>query len=242
MGKFTDDKLELFITGFLILSIAFLAINYDITIASTLIIFIVFSGLMFVIIPARITHNSKPKNTLTAVGWGLGGVVAILILSLLITTAFQGLLNITAEPSLNSIMNSGFSSLGTDKIIPQSSQPIFARSALLMIFTFGIVVAAVETRMLGRAMEWLSKVFNVNLSKPNLKVYAIFFLLSSVFVWYHANAKGVINNVALLITFIFAFISLEMIRRTKELEGATYLHMFNNLLYIIPQVQAQTGG
>ncbi len=236
------DKTELFITGFLILSVAFLAINYDITISSILGLMILFSVWAFFAIPARITHNSKPNNTFTAVGWGVGGVVVIILIGFFLTTAFQGFLNVTAEPTIASVINSGFSSLGTDKIIPQSSQPIFARSAFLTILTFGIIIAAVETRMLGRAMEWLSRVFTVNLDKPNIKVYAIFFILSGLFVWYHANAKGVVNNVALMLTFIFAFISLEIIRRTKELEGATYLHMFNNLLYIIPQVQAQIGG
>ena len=235
------DKTELFISGFLILSVIFLAVNYDLAIASTLGLFILFSVAMFFMLPARITHNSKPKNTFNAIGWGLGAVVALLIVSLFLAS-FSGFLNVVAEPTLASIQSSGFSSLGIDKIIPQSSQPIFARSAFLTIFTFGVIIAAVETRMLGRAMEWLSVVFNVNLNKPNIKVFAIFFLLSGLFVWYHANAKGVVNNFALLITFLFAFASLEMIRRTKELEGATYFHMFNNLLYIIPQVQGQLGG
>ncbi len=257
MARFTEDKLELFITGFLILSLAFLAINFNPQIATILIIFIVFSGFMYIYLPARITHNSNPKNTLTSIGWGVGGVVVIVLVGFFLTTAFQGFLNVTAEPTLASIRNSGFSSLAVEEVIVAEkignfavgtkSQPIFSQSAILTIFTFGILIAAVETRMLGRAMEWLSVIFSVNLDKPNIKIYAIFFLLSSLFVWYHADAKGVINNVALMLTFVFAFISLEMIRRTKELEAATYLHMFNNLWYIIPAVQgrliqAQTIG
>ncbi len=217
------------------LAIAFLAINYDLTIASTLIIFVVFTFAMYTLIPARLTHNSKPNNTFTAIGYGIGGVIVILLISMVLTTLFQGLLQTTVEPSLNSIMNSGFSSLAIDRIVPQSSQPVFAGSILLMIFTFGIVIATVETRMIGRAMEWLAKIFNVDLNKPfyrDIKVLAIFFLISGLFVWYHGTAKGVVDNVALMLTFIFAFISMEMIRRTGELEGATYLHIFNNLLYI----------
>ncbi len=260
MARFTEDKLELFITGFLILSLAFLAINFNPQIATILIIFIVFSIFIFFVLPARITHNSNPKNTLTSLGWGIGGVVAIILIGFFLTTAFQGFLNVTAEPTLASIRNSGFSSLGVEEVIVTDrignfavgakSQPIFSQSAILTIFTFGILIAAVETRMLGRAMEWLSVIFKVNLDGspikifgiailPNIKVLAIFFLLSGLFVWYHADAKGVTNNVALMLTFVFAFISLEIIRRTKELEAATYLHMFNNLLYIIPAVQGR---
>ena len=75
----------------------------------------------------------------------------------------------------------------------------------------------------------------VRVRKPGEgKVFAMFVLVSVIFVWYHSNAKGVVDNVSLLITFIFSMISLEMIRRTKEMESATYLHIFNNLLYIIP--------
>lgn len=229
-----EDKSELLISGSLILAVLFLAINYDLTIATTLIMFIVFSGLMYIMLPARITHNSKPNNTISAVLWGIGGVVGILFLSLFLTTIFQGLLNISSQPELGSIIDSGFSSLGTtsEKVVPQSSQQIFSDSLFLKILTFGVIIAAVETRMLGRAMEWIAKLANINLSKISFKVIAMYTLISVIFVWYHSNAKGVTNNVALLITFIFAFMSLEFIRRTGELESATYFHMFNNLLYI----------
>lgn len=242
MVKLSQDRLELLISGALIVTLGFLALNFDIAISGILTIMILFSVSMFVILPARITHNSKPNNSISAFLWAIGSVVVILIVSLLLTTAFQGILNVTTEPTLKSILNSGFSSLGTDKIIPQSAQPIFARSALLTILTFGIVIAAIETRFIGRMMEWLSKVTNTNLGKVSAPVIAIMVLISVIFVWYHFTAKGVTDNVSLLITFIFAMISLELIRRTQELESATYLHIINNMLYIVPRVQAQTGG
>jgi hypothetical protein len=240
--KLSEDKLELLISGSLIVTLGFLALNFDLTISGILTIMILFSAFMFIVLPARITHNSKTNNTVPALFWAVGALVVLLISSLLLTTLFQGLLSVTAEPTLNSILDSGFSTLGTEKVIPQSTQPIFAKSAFLTILTFGVVIAAIETRFIGRMMEWLSKIANIRLDKLSLPVISVMVIISVIFVWYHFTAKGVTNNVSLLITFIFAMISLELIRRHRELESATYLHIINNMLYIVPRVQAQTGG
>ena len=232
------DKTEFAVTLFLLISLIFLTINFQLELGIIFIGMIVASMFVFFVLPSRFTHNSKPNNTFQAIVNAGIGVAVVLLVTLVLSTLFQGFLSTGQEFS---ILSSGFSSLGIEKIVPQAAQPIFAGNTLLTIFAFGLVIAAIETRFLGRMMEGLAKIFNVNLTQerpflffkiPSTKVLALFTILSALFVAYHLNAKGVTNNVALMITFIFAFVSLEMIRRSQELESATYLHVINNILYI----------
>ena len=130
-----EDNLESFITGFILISIIFLTINFELTIGTIFIGMIVFSIWRF-LSGDRITHNSKPNNTVPALFQAGIALVIILMVTFFLTSAFQGLLNVTEEPNLNSILNSGFSTLGVNEIVPQSAQPIFSRSPLLTIFTF----------------------------------------------------------------------------------------------------------
>ena len=236
------DKSELIIFLLLLGTLEFLIINYDVKLANIFLGMIFGSGILFFLTPIRFTHNAKPNNTFQAIINASIGVGIILIATLVLSTLFQGFLGSTQEFS---ILSNGFSSLGIEKIIPESTQQIFAKSAFLTILTFGVVIASIETRFLGNLYESLANVFKVNLDSgtafgifpTDKKVIALTVIISALFVAYHFNAKGVTNNVALLITFLFAFVSLEMIRRTKEMESATYLHVFNNLLFIVPKVQ-----
>lgn len=238
----SKDNIELLITIFLLVSIIFLTINYNLEIGIIFVGMILASIYIFFAFPAKITYNSTPNNTKNALFKATIALVIIITITFFATTVFQGVLNITEEPSLQSIIHSGFSSLGFENIVPATSQPIFSQSAFLMILTFGIVIATIETMFLARIMEGLARILKISLERLDKKVISLFFIISALFVAYHFNAKGVTNNVALIITFFFAFISLELIRRSKEIEPAVYLHVFNNLLFIIPTVQAQIGG
>jgi|TARA_Y100000034_G_scaffold114936_1_gene151534 membrane protease YdiL (CAAX protease family) len=226
------DKSELLIFIFLLVSLGFLTINFKLELGTIFLVMIVTSMLVFFGLPARLTHNSKPRNTFQAILDASIALGIVLISTIVLSTVFQGFLTTGQEFSL---LSSGFSSLGTDKILPQSAQPIFAQSAFLTILTFGIIIAMIETRFLARVYEALASVFKVNLNTFNTKVIALTVILSALFVAYHFNAKGITDNVSLLITFIFAFVTLELVRRRQELEAATYLHIFNNLLFIIPR-------
>ncbi|MAG61799.1 hypothetical protein CMI43_03220 [Candidatus Pacearchaeota archaeon] len=236
MPKQDKDNVEIIITTFLLISLIFLAINFNLqlgTIFSTMILTSVF---LYFALPATITHNTKPKNTFNAVIIAAFSLAILLIITFFVSSAFQGILNVTAQPTLGSILSSGFSTLGIDKVV-QSTEPVLAKNPLITLFAFGVIIATIETRFLARIAEALGKFTNIDITKINIKSIALFVLVSLIFVWYHFNAKGVNANVALFLTFIFAMISLILISRFKEIESATYLHVFNNTLFILPQIQ-----
>ncbi len=226
-----EDKTEKLITGVLLITIIFLTLTFELSLGAIFVGMILFSIWVSITNKGRTSHNAVPNNTLKAIGIAGGALLALMLVILFVSTALQGLLNLQEEPSFQSIIRSGFSTTGLSE-----SQPIFAGSVLLTIITFGVVIATVETRFIGRVMDWLSDLTGINVTKFNFKTIALFTIIASVFVFYHSNVKGVTDNTALLITFIFAMISLGIIAKTGELESATYLHIFNNVLFIYPRV------
>ena len=90
-----------------------------------------------------------------------------------------------------------------------STEKIFADSKILTYYYFGFVIPFVETRFLVRFMEYLSTKFNTTLAKFNFKLALIYIFIAGGFVWLHSSVKGVDDNVALLMTFVFAIITFE---------------------------------
>ena len=194
-------------------------------------------------LPSRINQNQVPQNlgqSLTA------AVVAFIIffgLTFLVTGVFQGtaiLQGTLGDGSvIQSIMRHGFAATGLS-----AEQPIFADSKFLTYYYFGLVIPFVETRFIIRLMEYLSTSFKATLAKFNLKLLFIYIIVAGLFMWLHVNVKGVEDNVALLMTFIFAIVTFELARWgwkvrnviQREMEAATYLHVINNVTFIANKI------
>ena len=180
---------------------------------------------------ATINHNVLSGNTPQALIVAFLAFIAFFAITFTITLLFQStaFLQGTIDPSnpVQSIMRHGFAATGLSE-----EKPIFANSILLTYIAFGFVISIIETSYIIRFLEWLARSFGISLAKFSIGLLLIYFVIGYAFVLFHANVKGVEDNTALTMTFIFAIMSLEIARRFKEMEPALYLHIINNVFFI----------
>ena len=217
------------------MSLVLLTLTKDPLLGSIFGVMLAVDYFIFQKLPTKINYNQVPKNTGTAivaamVAFGIFfGVTFGVTLFLQSTAFFQG----TIDPSnqFQSIMRHGFAATGLS-----AEKPIFADSKILTYFQFGLVIPIIETRMLIRLLEYLTRSFNVPLTKFSIQLGGVYIFLGWLFVILHSNVKGVEDNVALLMTFIFAIVTFELARRFKEMEAATDLHIINNVVFIANKI------
>lgn len=200
--------------------------------------FIIFNQL-----PSRINQNQIPNNSLKSIYAAIIALIIVLIVNVAVTfllqqaAFFQGAIDTSSFASIiQSTMRHGFASTGLDQ-----SKPIFANSLFLTIYYFGIVIPFIETRFIIRLMEATTRFLNIPLDKMSLKLVGVYIIIAGLFVWIHFAAKGVTDNIALILTFIFGIITFEIARIgykfrnivEREMESATYLHSFNNIFSIL---------
>ena len=226
------------------LSIIFLSINYLETRAGISLIGMYLMGLFISkAIPSKIHQNNIPKNTGGAIGAALVAFGLFFLVSLGFTLFFQGTAflqgNFSIGEQIQSVMRHGFAATG----LPETS-PIFAGSVLLALYTFVVVVPYTETVFLVRAKEASVSLFGISLERMSIQLVAVYGVLGSFFVWLHSNVKGVEDNTALLMTFIFAIFTFELVRKRnilfkkvvregREMESAIWLHIVNNGVFIL---------
>jgi len=229
------------------ISIIFLSINYLETRAGVSLVGMYLIGLFISkAIPSRIHQNNIPKNTGGAIGAALVAFGLFFIVALGFTLFFQGTAflqgNFSIGEQIQSVMRHGFAATG----LPETT-PIFAGSLLLTLYTFILVVPYTETVFLVRSWEALTSLFGISLERMSLQLGAVYGALGIVFVWLHSNVKGVEDNVALLMTFIFAIFTFELVRKRnvifskvvqsgREMESAIWLHIINNATFILRQL------
>lgn len=235
----------LFYYVFLGVSLFFLTLTKDARIAGIFLVALFVDFAIFQQLPTSINQNQIPKNTGTALTFALVAFAIFIGVTFVVTAALQGtaFLQGTIDPEnpIQSILRHGFASTGLSEDDPilsirqnlfSAEDPIFADSIILTYLEFGIVIAFIETRLIIRIWEFLSKGLNIPLGKFSTRMFFVMFIVSAMFMFFHSEVKGVQDNVANLMTFIFAFISLEFARRTREMEGATYFHIINNIVFI----------
>ena len=143
---------------------------------------------------------------------------------------------------IQSVFRHGFAATGLS-----ATNPIFAGSILLTLYTFIIVVTYTETVFLVRAMESLTTLFEISLERMSIQLAAVYGALGYLFVVLHSNVKGVEDNVALIMTFIFAIFTFELVRKRnvifqkvvkagREMESAIWLHIINNGVFLLRQL------
>ena len=120
-----------------------------------------------------------------------------------------------------------------------SSVPIFSGSIILSEYAFGIMVPAVESSLFfGRILEKMVSVFSkrsgqrVTWDKFNIPMMMSIIFCTGLFIIYHLQSKG-IENVPLLITGIFGFVSCILVIKDQELKSAILLHVISNSMVIL---------
>lgn len=128
--------------------------------------------------------------------------------------------------------------MGVIKLM-STSVPIFAGSLILSIYSFGFIVASIESSLFfGRFLEKVKSIVEKETGKiisphrfSSGWIYVIITCMSA-FVLYHLGSKG-LANVPLMITGIFAVISCILVIKDGELKSAILLHIINNVLIIL---------
>ena len=146
--------------------------------------------------------------------WGIGGYIA-LIASVQLTSLLAEFIPLTEILSL----------LG-------ASAPVFSNSALINFFTFGGVIAFLETYALFIALpDLMASIFNIEISKRNIlnpKVLTLITAISTIFLLLHVTAKGIGSEAILILVFLMAFISLVITFMTNDSRPALILHIVAN--------------
>lgn len=109
--------------------------------------------------------------------------------------------------------------------------PVLAGSVVISILAWGIIVPIVETNaFFGSLFEYITDRTNTSMQGMSAKLAIIIVTISFIFAVFHATAKGVTNNGALSLTFIFAAVSLWLIYQEKQTKTAVYFHIIANVL------------
>lgn len=116
--------------------------------------------------------------------------------------------------------------------------PIFAGSALLSEYAFGIMIPVIESSLFfGRVFERIVSILErklgrkIDLSRPSAGLLISILFCTAIFVLYHIGSKG-LANVPLIITAIFAILSCLLVLKDKELKSAILFHIISNSIVI----------
>ena len=216
VNKFKDEVTYLFWIG---LVISVLVVSFNAEIGN------VYMGLLFIDllllfgIKRKIFTNAISGNTIKSMFNGIiayGGLVLIYFLSSFFLQGFTSV----AQPSFQQMIS----------YIQTQSVLALEKSRLLEIFAIGILIPVIETKVIfGSAFEFLAQQTKTNIERFNGRLLVLILVLSGIFTWFHISVRGV-SNVGWFVTFIFGIISCVLVVRSKEIESATWFHIFNNLI------------
>lgn len=197
---------EYFFLGALLI---FLMINYNLNLANiynNIVIFIIIGYLVPIIFNmfrwGQISKGNKIKSTIT--GAIFAGVFIYIYNSLATASPIEQVFATTA----------------------------FGESELIGKIVFGVLIAVIETIFFFRILpQWFAYLRGWRWEtiepweKEGLMLNSFF---SAVFTIFHSTSKGITNNTDLIVTFVFAFISIAMILYFKEVWQAIVFHVVVN--------------
>jgi hypothetical protein len=114
--------------------------------------------------------------------------------------------------------------------------PALANSFLLTLLGWGFIVPQIETdAFFATLFEYLADLFKISLKQVSAILIILITSIAFIFSLFHLTAKGVTNNAALSLTFIFAIISLFIVMQEKQTKTAVFFHMIANTLAVSAQ-------
>lgn len=112
-----------------------------------------------------------------------------------------------------------------------ATAPALAASKILNIITFSVPIAYVETQFWVRLVDFFASRLKINTDKRALFTIAGIALISVFafgFLMYHVTAKGLENNVALMLVFVMMLVSLVLAFWKRESKQAILFHIIAN--------------
>lgn len=184
---------------------------------SMILFFIVRTTKPFPVIPVE----SVKTNRASAFIWGIGSLAVLLFVS----SFLLPMLGFAIYSNPQSIL---YSTDSSQALFPFSAEPILAKSELMSVLIWGQIIPIVETMyFFGILAQFISHMLKVSFSS-----WGFWMLMGGIFVLFHMTAKGVTNNEALIVTFLFGVLSMFLINKFRELKQAIILHVTANTLAI----------
>ena len=211
------------------LILALLAITFSKDLALIYLAMIVLDYILYKEFQPQVIVNQVPGNSGKAAMIAAGAYVAFMIIAIIIMTVLQfgAVQKNPTESFFRAQWQSGANPLN----------PIFQDNPLFIMISYGLVIPILETRLTGRFLSVLSNMFRIDINDfRNWKLWAIIILISIAAVIFHLQAKGVTDNVALTLTFVFWIVTCVTIAITKELESSIELHIINNSVTVAKNV------
>lgn len=107
----------------------------------------------------------------------------------------------------------------------------FSQLTPIKYYLFGGLIPITETITIINLMIFLAWIFNVSINDlKNPRLLSIIAFISVLFMTFHLKVRGINNNIDLIMTLIFAFVSLLLVAKTKEMESANEFHVATNVL------------
>ena len=213
---------------FLNVAILFLLINFNLELG------IIYLGMAIIDLLAYFFainfHSFTPypmekskSNRLQSIAYGIGAYVGFIFLTNFIISKF---VIAPSDPS-------AFKYISSLVIGTFSATPILYGAPALKLFVWGILIPFVETSFFFRTLtQW--GIYSANAKTTtflNKLVIAAFF--GGGFALFHIVAKGISNNVQLLVTFIFGVVSVMLVLSFMEKVQAIILHILTNTIAML---------
>ena len=175
------------------------------------------------VIPSPIKQISG--NSGESLLWAGGSIAGFTLLYGVVNSIFRASQLATQEALSQSAYQSFFSALVSFSAVD------FSQLTFVKYYLFGFLIPIIETITIINLVIFIGWIFDVSITQlGNPRVYGIFALVSTAFMYFHLKVRGIDNNIDLAMTFLFGFISLIIAAKTMEFEAANEFHIGTNLL------------
>lgn len=217
LTAFLEEPWYYLMSGFIL---AFVFQTVSSTLAGIYFILLAVDAFAYFSLKPQLNFNSVSGNTKQALTYAVMAFVAFVTISIFLINFFQASANLTLSSLTARIGGATFGA---------ATKPILENNPLTIFLIGAILIPIIETKsLISRLMEILARIFKVALDLKSPPTWILFAIVSGLGVVFHFQAKGVTDNVALALTFIFWMVSCFLIVKTRESESAVYLHQMNN--------------
>lgn len=213
--------------------LGFLLFNFDERLGSSYAILLFGYFLYWIYDKQHSIQIEKTRNRIKTVVLAIGGCLGFLFISTITLKIID-----TIKPTLLNLSATGFTFTSYPSALDLFSQAqlIFEGNVFLTIVTYGFLIALIESIFFGGFLaEYLGDLFRIGkLNFLNAKTWALFFIIAGSFVFYHATSKGISNNSALIMVFVFMLVSLIiLVLEGGQLMAMVLMHIISNTMAIL---------
>jgi len=212
---------------FVVILLLFMLLNFDPKMGQIFALMALASVSLY-LIDKRISYpiEKYPKEKFKSIVYGVGGYFLFIIIS----TLLLQFLKFADIVGIRSTIN--FFSEYLSTFFSQYS-PALVDSPILTFIGWGILIPITETILFfGRLFEAFVDFWKINVKINSISTWLVMMMTSAVFTLFHLSAKGIANNAALLMVFLFGMVSLYFVVIRSQLIEAITIHIIANSIAI----------